>query len=63
MRVETSLDGVNWRKVADLDKPEESWRVPLDGSRVRYVRVWKAGEHSDSRIVFQKLLVYGRKLY
>ena len=62
-RVETSLDGVNWRKVAEFDKPEASWRVPLDGSRVRYVRVWKEGEHSDIKIGLQKFLVYGRKLY
>jgi hypothetical protein len=62
-RVETSVDGVSWRKVAEFGRPAASWRVPLDGSRIRYVRVSKDGERSNSRMSLGKLLVYGRRLY
>jgi hypothetical protein len=62
-RVETSVDGVSWRKVAEFGRPAASWRVPLDGPRIRYVRVSKDGERSNSRMSLGKLLVYGRRLY
>ena len=65
MKVEVSPDGEKWTQVAEFRTPEDSWRVPLDGSvgRLRYVRAWIEGEDATTVLTLQKFLVYGRKLY
>ena len=63
MRLEISMDGTSWEKVAEFRKPADSWRIPVNGQRVRYVRLWAEGEHSDCKITLWKFLVYGKRLY
>ena len=46
--------------MAEFRNPGDSWRVPVNGQRVRYVRLWAEGEHSDCKITLWKFLVYGK---
>ena len=65
MRVEVSADGKTWLKVAEFDKPADSWRIPLDGShgRVKFVRASTDGALLTNNLSLLKFLVYGRKLH
>ena len=64
-RVAVSENGEDWTDVASETECKDEYEIPVArASRVRFVKVYRPGEADKKDFFhFQKILVYGKKLY